>query len=41
MHELHGLGEESHHDWGGVHNEFHEFVLVERDLVTLVVAADD
>jgi hypothetical protein len=31
------------HDWGGVHNEFHEAVLLDRTsrTLTLVVAADD
>ncbi|GAA1653062.1 hypothetical protein [Actinoplanes couchii] len=41
VHELRDLGTTAHHDWGGVQNDFHEFVLVEKTLVTLVVAADD
>ncbi|MER5963480.1 hypothetical protein [Streptomyces sp. NPDC002057] len=37
------LGDEAIHDWGGVHSEFHEFVLIDRarGLITLLVAADD
>ncbi|MFJ9144264.1 hypothetical protein [Streptomyces griseus] len=31
------------HDWGGVHSDFHEFVLIDRSAgrLTLLVAADD
>ncbi|MFF9080618.1 MULTISPECIES: hypothetical protein [Streptomyces] len=37
------LGDEAIHDWGRVHDSFHEFVLVDRAAgqVTLIVAADD
>ncbi|MFE6133542.1 tyrosine-type recombinase/integrase [Streptomyces sp. NPDC056437] len=37
------LGEEAIHDWGGVHSDFHEFVLIDRSggQITLFVAADD
>lgn len=37
------LGDEAIHDWGRVHDYFHEFVLVDRSagLITLIVAADD
>lgn len=37
------LGDEALHDWGGVHDCFHEFVLIDRSAgrITLVVAADD
>ncbi|MFE6038928.1 hypothetical protein [Streptomyces sp. NPDC056452] len=37
------LGDEAHHDWGGVHSDFHEFVLIDRSggQITLLVAADD
>ncbi|MGW6967120.1 hypothetical protein ACWGET_24080 [Streptomyces zaomyceticus] len=40
---LRELGDESTHDWGGVHGEFHEFVLIDRsaERITLLVAADD
>jgi hypothetical protein len=40
---LRALGSEHFHDWGGVHGEFHAFVLVDRGAarVTLLVAADD
>ncbi|MEU9038664.1 hypothetical protein AB0D45_27705 [Streptomyces sp. NPDC048352] len=40
---LTGVGEGDFHDWGGVHGEFHEFVLVDRTAgrLTLLVAADD
>ncbi|MGW9347846.1 hypothetical protein [Nocardiopsis flavescens] len=43
VHHLVGVGEDDFHDWGGVHDEFHEFVLVDRSrgLLTLLVAADD
>ncbi|MFI0943274.1 hypothetical protein [Streptomyces sp. NPDC021020] len=43
VHHLRALGNEHFHDWGGVHGEFHEFVLVDRAAarVTLLVAADD
>jgi hypothetical protein len=43
VHHLSGLGDEAFHDWGGVHGEFHEFVLIDRSAgqVTLLVAADD
>jgi hypothetical protein len=37
------LGDEAIHDWGRVHDYFHEFVLIDRSVgqVTLIVAADD
>ncbi|MGW1761960.1 hypothetical protein [Streptomyces mirabilis] len=37
------LGDEAIHDWGGVHSDFHEFVLIDRSAgqITLLVAADD
>ncbi|MEU8097233.1 hypothetical protein [Streptomyces rubiginosohelvolus] len=40
---LRELGDEAIHDWGRVHDSFHEFVLVDRAVgqVTLIVAADD
>ncbi|MFJ7158168.1 hypothetical protein ACIQUQ_24975 [Streptomyces sp. NPDC101118] len=43
VHVLSGLGRDAHHDWGPVHGEFHEFVVVDRAAgrVTLLVAADD
>ncbi|MEV0176078.1 hypothetical protein AB0I00_33825 [Streptomyces sp. NPDC050803] len=43
VHHLSGLGDEAFHDWGGVHGEFHEFVLLDRTAgrITLLVAADD
>lgn len=43
VYRLRDLGQAAFHDWGGVHNEFHELVLIDRatNLLTLVVAADD
>ncbi|MEU0404291.1 hypothetical protein ABZ318_29515 [Streptomyces sp. NPDC006197] len=40
---LQGLGRQEFHDWGGVHIDFHEHVVIDRDraLLTLLVAADD
>ncbi|ASY32404.1 MULTISPECIES: hypothetical protein [unclassified Streptomyces] len=37
------LGDEAIHDWGRVHDYFHEFVLIDRSAgrITLIVAADD
>lgn len=37
------LGDEAIHDWGRVHDCFHEFVLIGRSAgrITLIVAADD
>ncbi|MGW2426727.1 hypothetical protein ACWC0C_47625 [Streptomyces sp. NPDC001709] len=37
------LGDEAIHDWGRVHDYFHEFVLIDRSAgqIPLVVAADD
>ncbi|WP_327257107.1 hypothetical protein [Streptomyces sp. NBC_01244] len=41
--ELSNLGPEAFHDWGGVHIDFHEFVVIDRrdSSLTLIVAADD
>ncbi|MGW2989345.1 hypothetical protein [Streptomyces goshikiensis] len=41
--ELSNLGPEAFHDWGGVHIDFHEFVVIDRQKssLTLLVAADD
>ncbi|MEV0031081.1 hypothetical protein [Nocardia sp. NPDC050793] len=40
---LSGLGDEAIHDWGRVHEYFHELVLIDRSAgrITLLVAADD
>ncbi|RSN03725.1 hypothetical protein DMB42_34120 [Nonomuraea sp. WAC 01424] len=40
---LSGLGREAFHDWGGVHADFHELVLIDRPakILSLLVAADD
>ena len=40
---LKDLGETAWHDWGGVHGEFHELVLIGRQTgsLVLIVAADD
>lgn len=40
---LSDLGHEAFHDWGGVHGDFHELVLIDRParLLSLLVAADD
>ncbi|MET7671759.1 hypothetical protein [Micromonospora luteifusca] len=40
---LRDLGRSAFHDWGGVHNDFHEFLLVDRAKRTMaqIVAADD
>jgi hypothetical protein len=40
---LNGLGDEAIHDWGRVHEDFHEFVLIDRSAgrISLLVAADD
>lgn len=40
---LNGLGDEAVHDWGRVHEHFHEFVLIDRSTgrITLLVTADD
>ncbi|MGA6171699.1 hypothetical protein ACPEIF_15785 [Streptomyces sp. NPDC012600] len=37
------LGDEAIHDWGRVHDYFHEFVLIDRSAgrIMLIVAADD
>lgn len=37
------LDDEAIHDWGRVHDYFHEFVLIDRSAgrITLIVAADD
>lgn len=43
VYKLRDLGHGAFHDWGGVHNEFHELVLIDRaaGTVSVVVAADD
>ncbi|MEW2458359.1 hypothetical protein [Streptomyces albus] len=43
IHYLGELGDEALHDWGGVHEFFHEFVLIDRSAgrLALIVAADD
>ncbi|MEU8431803.1 hypothetical protein AB0F18_02650 [Streptomyces sp. NPDC029216] len=43
VHHLTGVGVDDFHDWGGVHGEFHELVLIDRvrGHLTLLVAADD
>ncbi|MFI6423255.1 hypothetical protein ACIBG6_38495 [Streptomyces sp. NPDC050842] len=40
---LSGLGDEAIHDWGRVHEYFHDFVLIDHSAgrITLLVAADD
>jgi hypothetical protein len=40
---LMALGEDALHDWGGVHCEFHELVVIDRSTnsLALIVAADD
>ncbi|MFI8793423.1 hypothetical protein [Streptomyces sp. NPDC055105] len=40
---LRELGDEAIHDWGRVHDYFHEFVVIDRSAgrITLIVAADD
>jgi hypothetical protein len=42
-HRLRALGETAFHDWGWVHGDFHELVVVDRDAgsLALIVAADD
>lgn len=37
------LGRTAFHDWGGVHTEFHEYVVIDRERASLalIVAADD
>jgi hypothetical protein len=41
--ELLDLGRDAFHDWGGVHIDFHEFIVIDRPKSTLalLVAADD
>ncbi|MZF88438.1 hypothetical protein [Streptomyces sp. SID5643] len=43
IYRLSDLGDAAIHDWGRVHDHFHEFVLIDRSAqrVTLIVAADD
>ncbi|MEU3938014.1 hypothetical protein AB0E85_39255 [Streptomyces sp. NPDC029044] len=43
IHHLSEPGDEAIHDWGRVHDCFHEFVLIDRSAgrITLIVAADD
>ncbi|MGW5559585.1 hypothetical protein ACWER9_20490 [Micromonospora sp. NPDC003944] len=43
VYRLRELGSAAFHDWGGVHNEFHEFLLIDRvnRTLTQIVAADD
>jgi hypothetical protein len=40
---LKDLGEDAHHDWGRVHQDFHEVITINRisNALTLIVAADD
>ncbi|MEN3536295.1 hypothetical protein AAH991_14355 [Microbispora sp. ZYX-F-249] len=40
---LEDLGHEAFHDWGGVHTDFHELILIDRmaGVLSLLVAADD
>ncbi|MGW8882032.1 hypothetical protein ACWGRV_07975 [Streptomyces sp. NPDC055663] len=40
---LQDLGHQKFHDWGGVHTDFHEYLVIDQDqaLLTLLVAADD
>ncbi|MBN6541528.1 hypothetical protein ITX34_00520 [Streptomyces bryophytorum] len=40
---LSDLGAPAFHDWGGVHTEFHEYVAIDRERLSLmlIVAADD
>ena len=37
------LGRTAFHDWGGVHTEFHGYVVIDRERASLalIVAADD
>ena len=41
--QLEDLGHEAFHDWGGVHADFHELILIDRTagVLSLLVAADD
>ncbi|WP_089211586.1 hypothetical protein [Streptosporangium subroseum] len=41
--QLKDLGREAFHDWGGVHTEFYELVLIDHaaQSLSLLVAADD
>ncbi|WP_027660969.1 hypothetical protein [Salinispora fenicalii] len=43
VYKLRDLGPVAFHDWGGVHTEFHELVLIDRvnHTLSLLVAADD
>ncbi|MGW2555838.1 hypothetical protein [Streptomyces sp. NPDC001635] len=43
VYHLSGLGDAAIHDWGRVHDYFHEIVLIDRSAgqLTLIVAADD
>lgn len=43
VYKLRDLGPAAFHDWGGVHTEFHELVLIDRvnHTLSLLVAADD
>ncbi|MEE1822222.1 hypothetical protein PUR61_08440 [Streptomyces sp. BE20] len=40
---LQDRGRQEFHDWGGVHIDFHEYVVIDQDrtMLTLLVAADD
>ncbi|AWS46907.1 hypothetical protein [Streptosporangium sp. 'caverna'] len=42
-HQLKNIGREAFHDWGGIHDEFHELILIDRvaETLSLLVAADD
>jgi len=41
--QLEDLGHEAFHDWGGVHTDFYELILIDRTagVLSLLVAADD
>jgi hypothetical protein len=43
IYRLRDLGAAAFHDWGGIHNDFHELLLIDRSnsTCTLMVAADD
>ena len=41
VYRLRDLGEEAQHDWGGVLDTFHEFVLIGPGTLTVVIAGSD